>query len=35
MIPLQNKIKRRISKKGVFRKSQKILHTLAHPDQVA
>jgi hypothetical protein len=33
--PLQNKRKRRISKKGVFRKNTKILHTLAHLDQVA
>jgi hypothetical protein len=32
--PLQNKSKRRISKQGVFRKTQKY-STLAHLDQVA
>jgi hypothetical protein len=31
----QNKSKRRISKQGVFRKANKIFHTLAHLDQVA
>jgi hypothetical protein len=35
MTPLQNKSKRIISKQGVFRKTQKIFHTLAHFDQVA
>jgi hypothetical protein len=33
--PLQNKGKRRISKQGLFRKTKKIFHALAHLDQVA
>jgi hypothetical protein len=33
--PSKIKIKRRISKQGVFRKNTKNFHTLAHLDQVA